>query len=194
MAMAQLARRRGLRPRAAPRVAGVLPVGAVLLYRYGLHGSIKEVLVVALMATAAALAREALDRELSFRLAVLIALCGAALLHVFSAVGAVYGLVLGLLLLAVALAEGRGMAAVGRLAGVGVAIAVLAVAVNLSDVKASPSMRATRSPARAVRARPTSGICFARCLSIRWPGSGSRATTASPSHRSTRPRTPSSSS
>ena len=134
MALAQLARRAGLAAVPAA-VAGVLPVCAVLLYRYGLHGSIKEELVVALMATAAALARVALDRELSIRLAVLIALCGAALLHVFSAVGAVYALVLGLLLLAVALAEGRGMAAVGRLAGVGVAIAVLAVAVNLSDVK-----------------------------------------------------------
>ena len=115
-------------------VAGVLPVGAVLLYRYGFHGSIKEELVVALMATAAALARLALDRELSIRLAVLIALCGAALLHVFSAVGAAYALVLGVLLLAVALAEGRGMVAIGRLAGAGLAIAVVAVAVNLSDV------------------------------------------------------------
>ena len=90
--------------------------------------------MVALMATAAALARVALDRELSIRLAVLIALCAAALLHVFSAVGAAYALVLGLLLLAVALVEGRGVVAIGRLAGAGVAIAVLAVAVNLSDV------------------------------------------------------------
>ena len=86
------------------------------------------------MATAAALAREALDRELSIRLAVLIALCAAALLHVFSAVGAAYALVLGVLLLAVALVEGRGVVAIGRLAGAGVAIGVLAVAVNLSDV------------------------------------------------------------
>ena len=133
MAMAQLARRAGLG--ALPSaVAGVLPVGAVLLYRYGLHGSIKEELVVALMATAAALARLALDRELSIRLAVLIALCAAALLHVFSAVGAAYALVLGVLLLAVALVEGRGVVAIGRLAGAGVAIGVLAVAVNLSDV------------------------------------------------------------
>jgi hypothetical protein len=133
MAMAQLARRAGLGSLPAA-VAGVLPLGAVLLYRYGLHGSIKEELVVALMATGAALAREALDRELSIRLAVLIALCAAALLHVFSAVGAAYALVLGVLLLAAGLAEGRGIAAIGRLAGAGVAIAVVAVAVNLSDV------------------------------------------------------------
>ena len=133
MAMAQLARRAGLAPLPAA-VAGVLPVGAVLLYRYGLHGSIKEELVVALMAAAAALAREALDRELSIRFAVLIALCAAALLHVFSAVGAAYALVLGVLLLAVALVEGRGVVAIGRLAAAGVAIGVLAVAVNLSDV------------------------------------------------------------
>ena len=116
--MAHLARRAGLGPLPAA-VAGVLPVGAVLLYRYGLHGSIKEELVVALMATAAALARLALDRDLSIRLAVLIALCAAALLHVFSAVGAAYALVLGVLLLAVALVEGRGVVAIGRLAGAG---------------------------------------------------------------------------
>ena len=133
MAMAQLARRAGLAVLPAA-VAGVLPVGAVLLYRYGLHGSIKEVLVVALMATAAALAREALDRELSIRFVVLIALCAASLFHVFGAVGAAYALVLGLLLLGVALVEGRGVVAIGRLAGAGLAIAVVAVAVNLSDV------------------------------------------------------------
>ena len=133
MSMAHLARRAGLGPLPAA-VAGLLPVGAVLMYRYGLHGSIKEELVVALMATAAALARLALDRDLSIRLAVLIALCAAALLHVFSAVGAAYALVLGVLLLAVALVEGRGVVAIGRLAGAGVAIGVLAVAVSLSDV------------------------------------------------------------
>ncbi len=64
----------------------------------------------------------------------LIALCAAALLHVFSAVGAVYALVLGVLLLAVALVEGRGMVAIGRLAPAGVAVGVVAVALNLSDV------------------------------------------------------------
>jgi hypothetical protein len=133
MAMAQLARAAGLHAIAAA-VAGALPLGAVLLYRYALHGSIKEVLVVAFLATGAALAREALDRELSMRMVVLIALCAASLLHVFSAVGAAYALALGLLLLGVALAEGRGLVAVGRLVGVGVAIAVVAVAVNLSDV------------------------------------------------------------
>ena len=134
MAMSQLARFAGLRPMAAA-VAGVLPLGVVLLYRYGLHGSIKELLVVTLLATGAALAREALDRELSLRLVVLVALCAVSLLHVFSAVGAAYGLLLGCVLLAVALIEGRGLVAVGRLAGVGVAIAVVAFAVNLSDVR-----------------------------------------------------------
>jgi hypothetical protein len=135
MASTRLAQGAGLRPRSAA-VAGALPLGAVLLYRYGLHGSIKELLVVAFLGTGAALAREALDRGLSVRLVVLIALCAASLLHVFSAVGAAYGLALGLVLLAVALIEGRGLMAVGRLVGVGVAIAVVAVAVNLSDVTA----------------------------------------------------------
>jgi hypothetical protein len=82
LAMAQLARGAGLKPPSAA-LAGLLPVGAVLLYRYALHGGIKEVLVVALVATAAALAREALDRELSLRLVIVLAICGAALLHVF---------------------------------------------------------------------------------------------------------------
>jgi hypothetical protein len=135
MAMTQIARGAGLRP-ASAAVAGALPLGAVLLYRYALHGSIKEVLVVAFLATGAALARETLDRALSVRLVVLMALCAASLLQVFSAVGAAYALVLGLLLLAVGLIEGRGLVAVGRLVGVGVAIAVVAVAVNLSDVTA----------------------------------------------------------
>ena len=134
MAMTQLAHAGGLRPRLAA-VAGTLPVAAVLLYRYALHGAIKEVLVVALLATAAALAREALDRGLNFRVAILIALCAAALLHVFSAVGALWVLVLGILLLAVALLEGRSLRAVGRLAVVGAVIAVAAVAANLSDIK-----------------------------------------------------------
>jgi hypothetical protein len=133
LSMSQLARASGLKP-AAAAVAGLLPVGAVLIYRYALHGGIKEILVVALIATGAALAREALDRELRLRLVVLLAICGAALLQVFSAVGAAYGLALGLLLLAVGLAEGRGVVAVGRLAAVGLAIALVAVAVNLSDV------------------------------------------------------------
>ena len=125
MAMAQIARRAGLRTAKrcdCRRVAGRAPSCSTAT---GLHGSIKEELVLALMATGAALAREALDRELSIRLAVLIALCAAALLHVFSAVGGAYALVLGLLLLVVALAEGRGLVAIGRLAGVGVAIAVV---------------------------------------------------------------------
>ena len=174
MAMAQLARRAGLAPLPAA-VAGVLPVGAVLLYRYGLHGSIKEELVVALMAAAAALAREALDRDLSIRFAVLIALCAAALLHVFSAVGAAYALVLGVLLLAVALVEGRGVVVIGRLAAAGVAIGVLAVAVNLSDVTsfakhagdafASEGGASTAYLGHLIRALPlveASGIWFSR--------------------------------
>ena len=134
MAMTQLGQAAGLRPRLAA-VAGTLSVAAVLLYRYALHGAIKEVLVVALLATAAALAREALDRGLDFRVAILIALCAAALLHVFSAVGALFALVLGILLLAVALLEGRNLRAVGRLAVAGAVIGVAAVAANLSDVK-----------------------------------------------------------
>ncbi|HYP49074.1 MAG TPA: hypothetical protein VEQ61_10595, partial [Thermoleophilaceae bacterium] len=134
MAMAHLARGAGLRPRAAA-LAGALPMGAVLIYRYALHGSIKEVLVVALVATSAALARVALDRELSVRVVVLIALCAAALLHVFGAVGGVYALGVGLLVLLVAVLEGRSLATVGRLVLVGLAITVVAVAVSLSDIK-----------------------------------------------------------
>jgi hypothetical protein len=134
MAMAELARGAGLRTRTAA-LAGALSMGAVLIYRYALHGSIKEVLVVALVATCAALARVALDRELNVRMVVLIALCAAALLHVFGAVGGVYAVALGVLLLAVGLLEGRSVAAVGRLALVGAAISLVAIAGSLSDVK-----------------------------------------------------------
>jgi hypothetical protein len=133
MAMTQLARASGLRtPLAA--LAGALPMAGVLVYRYALHGAIKEVVVIALLATAAALARESLDRTLSFRVAIPIALCAAALLHVFSAVGAIWALVLGILVLGVALLEGRGVRAVVRLAIAGAVIGVIAVAANLSDI------------------------------------------------------------
>ena len=132
--MAQLARRAGLAPLPAA-VAGVLPVGAVLLYRYGLHGSIKEELVVALMATAAALAREALDRELSIRLGGADrALRGRAAARVQRG---------GCRLRAGARAcccsrwrssRDAGWWPSGASRAAGVAIAVVAVAVNLSDV------------------------------------------------------------
>ena len=134
MAMTQLARGTGLLPPLAA-LAGAIPMAGVLLYRYALHGAIKEVLVVALLATAAALARESLDRALSFRVAIPIALCAAALLHVFSAVGAVWVLVLGILVLGVALLEGRSVRAVVRLAIAGAVIGVAAVAANLSDIE-----------------------------------------------------------
>jgi hypothetical protein len=134
MAMTQLARAAGLRPWFAA-AAGALPLTAVLLHRYALHGAIKEVLVVALLATAAALAREALDRGLAFRIAILIALCAAALLQVFSAVGALWIVVLGVLMLTVALLEGRGVRPVIRVAVAGAVVGLVAVAANLSDIK-----------------------------------------------------------
>ena len=132
MAMAQLARRAGLcfarrrRRRPAGRRRAPVPLWAARVDQGGVGGSAHG--------HGRGPCAGALDRELSIRLAVLIALCAAALLHVFSAVGAAYALVLGVLLLAVALAGGPGRGAVGRLAGAGVAIGVLAVAVNLSDV------------------------------------------------------------
>ena len=134
LAMTELARAAGLRswPAAA---AGLLPLGAVLVYRYSLHGGIKELLVVALVATAAALARHLLDGALSLRLVVPIVLSAAALLHVFSAVGAAYALLIGVLVLAVALVERRSAQRVARLALAGAALATAAVAVNLSDVR-----------------------------------------------------------
>jgi hypothetical protein len=134
MTLAHLARGAGF-GRWSSIAAGILPLGAVLLYRYALHGAVKEVFLVSLLATTCAIAREALDRGLRVRFIAVMALCVAAMLQVFSGVGAAYGLVLGIGLLAAGAAEGVPLRAIGRLAAAGLAIGLVAVVVNLSDAK-----------------------------------------------------------
>ena len=124
MAMAQLARRRGLgaaarrgRRRAAGRRGAPLPLRAARVDQGGVGGRADG-------DRRGPRASGARSRAQHSPGGPDCALCAAALLHVFSAVGAAYALVLGVLLLAVALVEGRGVVAIGRLAGAGVAIGV----------------------------------------------------------------------
>ena len=135
MSLAHLARRSGL-PATAAAAAGFLGVGAALLYRYALHGGIKEVVVVALLATASAVGLEAAASRLSTRGVVLFALCVLPLVLVFGAAGVPYALVLGLLVLVAALA-GRNRpsgAHVARVVAVGAAVALLAALPTLSEI------------------------------------------------------------
>ena len=157
------------------------PSGVVLLYRYALHGGIKEVLVVALLATGAALAREALDRELSLRLVMLLALCAVSLLHVFSAVGAAYGLLLGSAHAGRRSRRGpRRSRRLGASPWWGLAIAVVAVAVEpLGRRKLRRAGQRCLRERRAGPAPPTSGICCGRFRSCRRRACGWRATTGS---------------
>jgi hypothetical protein len=102
MSLVEIAR--GARLRAASAViAAVLAMGGVLLYRYTLHGAIKEIALVALAAASAALAALALERRLEVRVVALVALCCLAMVLVFSAAAAGFGVSLGVAVLAIAL-------------------------------------------------------------------------------------------
>jgi hypothetical protein len=102
MSLSEVAARCGLRARWA-FVAATLPLGGALVYRYALQGSIKEVALVTLCATGAALAAVALERRLAFRAVALVAVVAVAMILVFSAAAAAFGLVLGAGLLVAAL-------------------------------------------------------------------------------------------
>ena len=66
MSLTEIGRRAGLRAPGAA-LAATLAMGGVLLYRYVLHGAIKEVVLVVLLITAVALAGVAVDRRLAVR-------------------------------------------------------------------------------------------------------------------------------
>jgi hypothetical protein len=134
MSLAHLARRAGLAS-APAAAAGFLAVGGALLYRYGLHGGIKEVAVVALLGTAAGVGVETVAGGLKVRAVVLLAVCALPLVLVFGAAGAPYGLVLAVLVLASALAsrDRPSRAHVARVAAVGAAVALVAAAPTLSQ-------------------------------------------------------------
>ncbi len=103
---ASVTRRAGL-PAAAAALTGVLASAPNLLYRYVLHGAIKEVVVVALLATAAAVGAELLGRRAGLRPLVLLIVAVVPLLGVFSAVGALYGIALAVPLMAVLLWQAK---------------------------------------------------------------------------------------
>ena len=134
MALATLARAAGAGARAAAAI-GLLAVGATITYQYALHGAIKEVALVLVLAVVAALAREALDARLHPGAVALVALCSAAGVGVFSAAAGAYTLALGVLvLLAVVVERARpSWKAVAIAAGAGVvafAIAGLPIAAD----------------------------------------------------------------
>ncbi|HYI36477.1 MAG TPA: hypothetical protein VEX39_07730 [Thermoleophilaceae bacterium] len=127
MSLTELGRRSGLRPAAAV-AASVLALAGVLLYRYAGHGSIKEVALVALVATAVVLATVALERRLAVKPVVLVAVTAVAMVLVFSTAAAAFALSLGLATLAAAaLAPDRpSLRHVGRLVAVALAVGVVA--------------------------------------------------------------------
>jgi hypothetical protein len=128
MSLTEVARRAGLRP-AAAAMAAAIALGGVLLYRYTLHGAIKEIALVALLATSAALAAVALERRLDVRSVALVAVGCLATVLVFSAAAGAYALALGVALLAAALLSpnrpsGRHLARLAAVAA-GAALVVL---------------------------------------------------------------------
>lgn len=134
MSLTHLARRAGL-PGTAAAGAGLVAVGANLLYRYSLHGGIKEVLVVALLGTAAAVGYEAVRKRAAPRAVAITAVVVAPLPAVYSATGSLYGVALaGVLALAALLDPERVSARRLATAGaVGVVVALLAALPTLAD-------------------------------------------------------------
>lgn len=135
MSLTELARRVGLRPLATV-VASALPFGGVLLYRYALHGAVKEVLLVALLITAVALACVALERRLELRVVVLVALVSMVMVLVFSSAAGLFALCLVLAAVAaVALSPDRpSTRQVARLAGVSAVVGAVALIPLLGSV------------------------------------------------------------
>jgi hypothetical protein len=134
MSLTHLARRAGL-PGAAAAGAGFVAVAANLLYRYLLHGGIKEALVVALLGTAAAVGYEALRKGAAPRLVAILAVVVAPLPAVYSATGSLYGVALaGVLALAALLQPQRiGARRLATAGTVGIVVALLAALPTLAD-------------------------------------------------------------
>ena len=132
-------------------------VGANLVYQYAQHGGVKEVLMIALLAAAAAVLAEALADGLPLGAAAICALCLVSTLAVFSAAAGPY--VVGLALAGAAAvllrpdwpAPGRvaAFAAVGVLAGVVASLPYLPDVVSFARGAAQgySAERATGSPA-----------------------------------------------
>jgi hypothetical protein len=129
MAFAELGRRCGL-PRWIAAAAAVAAVGANLTYQYALHGAFKEIALVTMLATAAALARVALDARLHAGTVALVAITLAAATAVISIAAGAYAVVLGGLMLVAALWIERtrpSMPALRRSAIIGAGVLVVAI-------------------------------------------------------------------
>ncbi|MDX6650830.1 MAG: hypothetical protein QOJ97_2781 [Solirubrobacteraceae bacterium] len=133
---ASLAWRAGL-PRAGAAATGALAAGSLLTYSYALQGNLKEIAMMAMLAVAAAVGREALTGERTIGLAAAAGLSLAACVLVYSAAGAPYAGVLALGILVGALVQ-RGATADRRrllVAGaVGAALALVAIVPVLDTI------------------------------------------------------------
>jgi hypothetical protein len=134
-AMTQLGRRAGA-PDAVAALIATLAVAANLVYQYGQHGAIKEIVMMLLLVAAAAATVEGLRARLPVGAAAVVALCLAPALLVFSAAGAAYALVFVAVALVAVLADpGRpSLRRLAALAGTGVAVALVATLASLDDV------------------------------------------------------------
>lgn len=124
-AFATVARHAGLPP-AAAGLAGLLAAVPNLLYRYVLHGAIKEIIVVALVATATAVGAELLARRAGIRALIALLVVVAPLLVVFTAVGALYAAAIAAPLVAIVVWRARPSP---RRAAAAAAVLVVATAV-----------------------------------------------------------------
>ncbi|WP_156027729.1 hypothetical protein [Candidatus Solirubrobacter pratensis] len=115
--------------------AAVLALGAGLTYNYGLQGAFKEIAVVACIATAAGLARVALDARLHAGTVSLIAISLAAAIAIISAVAAGYAAALALVLLITSFAGERrpDTRTIARAALVGGCVLLVAMAPFLKE-------------------------------------------------------------
>jgi len=120
MALAWLAGSVGVRG-AAAAAAGLLAIGGNLAYQWAAQGSFKEITVVAILATAAALTRFILDVRLPVGGVALVGACLAAAMGVFTAGAAGYAAALAAVAVVAMVVERRvpRLGAMGRAAVVG---------------------------------------------------------------------------
>ena len=135
MSLTEIGRRARLHP-VALVLAAVLPFGGVLLYRYALHGAIKEVMLVALLMTAVAIGTVAVERRLPVRLVILLALTAMAMVLVFSSAAGLFAVCLGAAMLAAAalMPDRPSLKHVGRLAAITLGVGVVALIPMLGSV------------------------------------------------------------
>jgi hypothetical protein len=135
LACYQLASRAGLGAWVAA-VAAVLAPLAALTYQYGLQGNVKELATIAIVVTAAAVARELVEGRDTRGWALCLAVCLAALLEVFAAAGVPYVLALSGAAIAAALLAGpkplrKRLFGLAVIAGIGVLALALPALVSI---------------------------------------------------------------